>query len=139
MAANVIQVGIGIMVSSDRSKVLVCLRRATDYWGGWWEFPGGKCEMNESPAECVVRELQEEVGVTARPIKPLTTLQHHYADRDRIVHLHPFLCELVGGTPTAIEVAQCAWHTPAELRQIKFLPANGPIIDELEALLTSPI
>lgn len=139
MSASMVHVGVGIVVSRGRDKVLVCLRRKHDYWGGWWEFPGGKCEPNETPAECVVRELREEVGIVVEPTQPLASIQHHYADRDRLVHLHPFMCELISGIPTPIEVAQCAWHTPLELRQIRFLPANGPIIDDLEAVLTRPL
>lgn len=135
MATSEVHVGVGIVVSPDRRKVLVCLRRADDYWGGWWEFPGGKCEGDESPADCIVRELQEEVGIVVRPMHPLTVVRHHYADRDRLVNLHSYLCELIEGTPTPIEVAQCAWLTPAELRGIRFLPANAPIISELEAHL----
>jgi mutator protein MutT len=135
MAAKVVHVGVGIVLSEDRSRALVCLRRDNDYWGGWWEFPGGKCEPDESPADCVVRELWEEVGIDVKATESLTVIQHHYADRDRLVHLHPFICELIAGTPRAIEVVKCAWHTPAELREIRFLPANGPIIDELELFL----
>jgi 8-oxo-dGTP diphosphatase len=131
-------VGVGIVLSSQRDEVLACRRRAGDYWGGWWEFPGGKCAGNESPRDCVIRELREEVGITVAPTRVLTTIQHHYADRDRLVHLHPFLCDLVSGEPTAVEVAEIRWCTIAALRELQFLPANGPMIDELERLMTTP-
>lgn len=128
---TIVKVGVGIVVSDDRTRVLTCLRRAGDYYGGYWEFPGGKCEPNESPADCIVRELQEELGITVRPVEELPLLQHYYADRDRHVELHPWLCELVAGAPRAIEVADFRWCIPAELLQLKFLPANGPLFSEI--------
>jgi 8-oxo-dGTP pyrophosphatase MutT (NUDIX family) len=32
-----------------------------------WELPGGKLEPTESPKECVVREIEEELGLHVRP------------------------------------------------------------------------
>jgi 8-oxo-dGTP diphosphatase len=33
---------------------------------GQWTAPGGKIELNESPAECAVRELREETGLVVQ-------------------------------------------------------------------------
>jgi len=44
-------------------KVLIARRRADDKQAGKWEFPGGKIEGNETPQECLRREMREEFGI----------------------------------------------------------------------------
>ncbi len=69
---------------------------------GCWTLPGGWADVNESPAEGVVREVREESGYQTRALKLLAVY-----DRNR--HGHPpipfhayklfFLCESIGGAP----------------------------------------
>lgn len=130
-----IEVGVGVVVAD--AKVLVCRRRDDDAWGGYWEFPGGKCEAGESAVECVRRELREELGIEVHIDRPLPPLEHFYAERDRLVKLLPFLCRLANTSPPprAIEVAEHRWCDPRDLPTLRFLPANGPLIRSvLEAL-----
>lgn len=47
------------------NKVLIGRRNANQALGGYWEFPGGKLENNESLAQCLRREIREELGVNA--------------------------------------------------------------------------
>jgi mutator protein MutT len=49
----------GVLATSDGKVVLVFNDR------GEWELPGGRIEVGESPADCLVREIEEELGVTA--------------------------------------------------------------------------
>src|SRR5690606_17197373 len=63
LMANVVCVAAAILRRGD--TVLVCRRRTTDSHPGKWEFPGGKIEPGESPADCVQREVAEELGVEA--------------------------------------------------------------------------
>ncbi|HRK29926.1 MAG TPA: (deoxy)nucleoside triphosphate pyrophosphohydrolase [Tepidisphaeraceae bacterium] len=132
---SLLRVGVGVVVSDDRTRVLACLRRADDYYGGFWEFPGGKCEPGETPAGCIVRELREELGITVEPIEQLPLFHHHYPDRNRQVELHPWLCRHIAGQPQLIEVADFRWCTPADLLTLHFLPANGPLIEEIRIRL----
>lgn len=69
---------------------------------GLWTLPGGWCDVNDSPSESVVKEIQQESGFEARAVKLAALL-------DRRRHPHPtqfhhvyklyFLCELTGGEP----------------------------------------
>jgi 8-oxo-dGTP diphosphatase len=49
--------------------VLTCLRDEHPglSWAGHWDLPGGGREGNEGPEDCVLRELQEEFGLTLAP------------------------------------------------------------------------
>lgn len=48
-------------------KILVAHRNPTGQMGGRWEFPGGKVEDGESDQTSIVREMQEEFGITVKP------------------------------------------------------------------------
>ena len=118
-------------------QFLVTRRRNSTVYGGWWEFPGGKIEPGESPPQAVVRELYEEVAIDARAIAELPLRTHTY--EHATVRLHPLLCELTPGSaaPRPVEVAECRWTSLAELARDTFLPANGPLLDDLQRHLAS--
>src|ERR1700687_121819 len=62
------------------SKLLVCQRRRDDTHPLEWEFPGGKVEPDESPAQALVRELREELGIDAAVGKEIFCTTHRYRD-----------------------------------------------------------
>lgn len=49
----------------ENKLVLLTRRNPNDKLAGFWEFPGGKIEANETPQQCLERELQEELGVSS--------------------------------------------------------------------------
>ncbi len=57
-----VEVAIAIVFGADQ-KLLICKRKAEAVLGGYWEFPGGKCNPGETPADCAVREVEEETGL----------------------------------------------------------------------------
>lgn len=109
-------------------KVLVCQRKDDDTFGGFWEFPGGKCEAGETLHECLARELQEELAIRAKPIAQLTTVEHDYPQV--LVRLHPFVCAHEDGEVRHIECQASQWVEPVELRNYRFPPANESLIEE---------
>ena len=46
-------------------RILLSKRPENTNFSGFWEFPGGKIETNETPQQCLERELQEELGVSS--------------------------------------------------------------------------
>jgi A/G-specific adenine glycosylase len=115
-----------------RGRVLIAQRPADKLLGGLWEFPGGKVEPGETLAECLARELREELGIRVTIVRPLVTLAHAFS-HFRIT-LHVFVCRHAGGRPRPLHVADCRWVRPDELggyafgatdRQVAALVAGG--------------
>ncbi len=59
----VTEVAVGILIRSN-GDFLMTTRPAGKAYAGYWEFPGGKLEANETVEEALRRELIEEIGVT---------------------------------------------------------------------------
>ena len=71
-------VAAGVLVRGD--DVLICQRRPTDRHPGKWEFPGGKIEAGETPPDCIVRELREELDIEAVAGRELWRTRHRYPE-----------------------------------------------------------
>jgi len=130
------QVDVAIAVVVRGTEVLICQRAEGVPFAGYWEFPGGKLEPDETLEQCVVRELREEVGATVAAESELTPIDHDYAHAR--VRLHPFVCRLISGHPRPIECAACRWVAASELRDYAFPPANESLLAEILACLAPP-
>jgi mutator protein MutT len=117
-------------------KVLVCQRKDDDVLGGYWEFPGGKCEQGETLEQCLIRELREELCIAARATTALKFIEHSYQHGK--VRLHPFICQHETGEPQLIECQAARWIEPRMLVDYRFPPANEPLIAEVIEYLSPP-
>jgi A/G-specific adenine glycosylase len=91
-----------------RGGLLLITRRKKDgLLGGMWEFPGGKCEKNESLPHCLEREIQEELGVRIRVGSELGVFRHAYTHFK--VTLHAFHCQLMEGEPQPLDADELRW------------------------------
>ena len=115
-----------------REGELLIARRAPDatHLPGVWEFPGGKVEAGETPAEACVREAREEVGLEVEVTGARDIIAWDYADR--AVALHPLDCRIVRGEARALECAQVKWCAPADLDAAQFPAANAGLIQSLQ-------
>ena len=107
-------------------KILICQRPAEKNCGLLWEFPGGKIEAGETGEQCIVRECQEELGITLSVERELTDITYEYPDR--IVHLHFYLCSIAAGVPEKKEHNALVWITHGEIYQYEFCPADGEML-----------
>jgi 8-oxo-dGTP diphosphatase len=110
-------------------KVLVAKRKTSSHLEGLWEFPGGKLEPNESPEECLARELKEELGVDVRVGSILEVVYHRYPEKT--VLLLFYSCELTHGTPKPLDVEQMAWVKRSELLELEWVPADIGFVRKL--------
>ncbi len=126
----------------QNGRLLICQRRRTDSFALQWEFPGGKVQPGESPADALARELAEELGVTVAIGHELYRTRHRYTEHQDALELVFFSAELAPGSsgvalgaqpPRNLAFEQIRWAEPAALPQFDFLPADR----ELVALLSS--
>jgi len=75
----------------DKNKIFVA-RRASGNLVGYWEFPGGKIEGNETQNQAIVREIDEEFGIIVKPIKSVQKYRYQYDFG--IVQLELIECEI---------------------------------------------
>ena len=112
-------------------KILVCQRRRGDRFELMWEFPGGKVEPGEALEQALARELQEELGVTARIGVEILRLQHTHADRNEPFELVFFSAGAPRGEMQNLAFERIEWRRPEELPELDFLPADRDLVEKL--------
>ncbi|MFN4001618.1 (deoxy)nucleoside triphosphate pyrophosphohydrolase [Microcella sp.] len=115
-----------------RDGLIYCARRGLGgALPGMWEFPGGKVEKDESFAEALIREIDEELGCEISVLEPLETTTHEYVFA--VITLATFLCELVAGEPQSNEHVEERWLPVEALDTLEWAPADIPAVEKLRA------
>ena len=127
--ARVVDVAVGVLLRPD-GQFLLGSRPAGKPYAGYWEFPGGKLEQGETALQALVRELQEEMGITVTAATPWLTQSFVYPHAT--VRLHFFHVTGWTGEIQAREAQEFAWQTNRQLSVSPILPANGPIMRGLQ-------
>ena len=123
-------VRIGIAVVESAGRILVGERSPDAPLPGLAEFPGGKCESDETPRACAVRECQEETGLIVIPQEQIATIEYSYPHGD--VELHFWRCGLSSELPDmATPVSPFRWIQFEELASLQFPDANRSVLDQL--------
>ena len=110
-------------------QILISQRDERSHLSGYWEFPGGKREPDESFEECVTREIREELNVEIEVERFFETVQYEYSEK--IVLLNFYFCRYLHGEAQALGCRQCKWVPLRELEGYSFPPANEPILQKL--------
>jgi 8-oxo-dGTP diphosphatase len=116
-------------------RVLICQRPQGKQMAGLWEFPGGKVEAGETPEACVIRELEEELGITVTHacVAPFVFASHSYEGFHLLMPL--YLVRRWTGTVRAREHKALAWVKPAALSDYPMPPADEPLVAWLRDLI----
>jgi A/G-specific adenine glycosylase len=113
-------------VIERNGRIFLQQRGPTGLLAGLWEFPGGKIEAGETPARALKRELQEELSVSAKDVRPFLTVRHAYT-RFR-VRLHVYRCALAS-LPKADKTRR--WVPRRRLKDYPVPSATARIIEAL--------
>lgn len=128
---KIVEVVAGLVVDSV-GRVL-STQCAAHKHGGGWEFPGGKLEPGESPAEAVKRELQEELAVKVEAGELLQTVEWDYPTFH--LRMYCLMCRLIDGTIELREHVDARWLSADELFSVDWLPADMVVLDALAVYL----
>ena len=111
------------------NKVLITRRSPGQKFAGFWEFPGGKCEPNETPEECLVREIKEELDVEAEVQSFFAENIYEYPQGT--IRLLAYLVHVVSGEIKLSVHDRMEWVEPKTLMDFKLLPADFPIVRKI--------
>jgi 8-oxo-dGTP diphosphatase len=114
-------------------RVLATRRTTPPLARGLWEFPGGKVEPGEAPAEALVREIREELGCDVR----VTGVLDGEQPVGEQLTLRVMRAELVAGDPVPHEHDALRWLGPGELDKVRWLAPDLPFLAQVRALLRS--
>jgi len=134
------QIIVAIAVIHQADRVLICQRRKNDTFGNLWEFPGGKVEAGETPEQCLVREIREELGISITLEAPFPIIDHAYPQF--AVRLIPYLCTPLAGDPRPLASQRLEWVQASRLHEYSFPAASigliGQIIERVSMRDSSP-
>lgn len=116
-------------------RVLLAERPDGKHLAGFWEFPGGKLHVGETPEAALMRELAEELGidVEASCLAPFTFASHAYPEFHLVMPL--YVCRKWRGIVTPREGQRLKWVRSAQLADYPMPPADKPLVALLRDLL----
>jgi A/G-specific adenine glycosylase len=110
-------------------RILITRRKESGLLGGLWEFPGGKVEPGESPAEACKREIAEEVNLSVEVMDLVARVDHAYTHFK--VYVDVFDCEYGAGNVELNGPTDHRWILLEEAEKYAFPAVNHKIFDRL--------
>jgi 8-oxo-dGTP diphosphatase len=111
-------------------RVLICQRKAGQRFAGKWEFPGGKVEGEEELTAALVRELREELAITASIGDEVARYEYAYNGRPPI-QLIFFRVTEFEGEPVNVIFEQIRWEKAENLPAYDFLEGDIEFVKTL--------
>ena len=97
---------------------------------GYWEFPGGKVEADETPEEALARELREELKIDVTVGEFIVTATHEAGTA--VIELSTYLCTIIEGVPVLTEHEEFRWLPVSQLSDVEWAPADIPTVELLQ-------
>ncbi|HHW4681912.1 MAG TPA: 8-oxo-dGTP diphosphatase MutT, partial [Xylella sp.] len=120
---------VAAVITDVRGRLLLSRRTETRDMPGLWEFPGGKRESGETSEQALVRELYEELGITAEVGDWLMEVPQLYPDKR--LRLEVRRVRAWKGVPRGREGQALTWVEPDKLMRYSMPPADQPVVGVL--------
>ena len=116
-------------ILTKKGQILIAKRKTGSRLGGKWEFPGGKIETDESPEDCLIREIKEELSINIKVGSFLGDSIYHYDHLS--IQLLIYRVYWVSGEMHIRVHDRIAWVPISKLDRFDFAPADIPIVEKL--------
>ncbi|HUK14972.1 MAG TPA: (deoxy)nucleoside triphosphate pyrophosphohydrolase [Bryobacteraceae bacterium] len=113
-------------------RILICRRTGKQSHPLQWEFPGGKVEPGESPAQALSRELEEELGVRGAAGQEITRYEYTYPGRSPIGLIFIRVTGFTG-EPHNLIFQEMRWEPPEHLPGFDFVEGDIEFIRGLSS------
>lgn len=116
-----------------KDEKILATERGYGEFKGYWEFPGGKIEANETPADALIREIKEELDVEIKVNDLIDRIEYDYPSFH--LSMECYFCEIISGKLTLNEAKSAKWLKNNELYTVNWLPADKSLIKTISSLL----
>lgn len=119
----------GAVLIGDDGKIFSCRRSPEEAFAGGWEIPGGKVEDGESIAECLIREMDEELAIGVEVLKPLGFVRKDVGNFT--LELHAWSCrQISGGIDLTVHDAS-RWLNLNEMASAEWMETDIELIPQI--------
>ena len=109
---------------NEENEVLISFRKNKKEYDGYWEYPGGKVEENETLEQAIIREIKEEIDleISKNCIAPLTFAVDQHRGSETILFL--YICRKWEGSITSLLDQRIKWVKPIDLAEYQMPTPN---------------
>ena len=123
------QIAVVAAIIHDTQSRIFATQRGYGEWKDYWEFPGGKMELGESPEEALRREIWEELETRIIVERFVQTVEYDYPKFH--LTMHCYWCHIESGSLTLKEHEAAKWLSIDRFDSVNWLPADLEVMDKL--------
>lgn len=116
-----------------KDNKIFATQRGYGEWKDWWEFPGGKMEVGETPEQALIREIHEELDTDIHIDKFLYTVEWDYPKFH--LTMHCYICSLLTESLHLNEHEAARWLTKEDIHSVNWLPADEILLPMIVKLI----
>ena len=126
--SDIVKVTAAILVKNN--KIIIAKRGPDDHLADKWEFPGGKIEINETPEQCLKREMKEEFDIDVSVGGYLGSSIYHYHHMS--IELLAYRTYWEDGEIDLKDHDDFKWISLEQLAEFDFAPADRVFVEKLQ-------